>query len=44
MASLLSMQDGEKLSGTLQLFCSQIIIEKMMNPFEVSAFHVERSD
>jgi uncharacterized protein YjiS (DUF1127 family) len=43
MAFLLLQQDIEKLSGTLQTFRSQIIIKKMRNPFEMSAFHVERS-
>jgi hypothetical protein len=43
MASLLCLQDVEKLSGTFQSFCSQIIIKKMGNPFEMSALHIERS-
>jgi hypothetical protein len=43
MASPLYLQDVEKLSGTIQLFCSQIIIKKMRNPFEMPAFHVEKS-
>jgi hypothetical protein len=44
MVFLLRLQDVEKLSGTLQLFCSQIIIKKKRNPFEMPAFGVERSD
>jgi hypothetical protein len=43
MASRLCLQDAEKLSGTLQSCCFQIIIKKMRNRFEMSAFHVERS-
>jgi hypothetical protein len=43
MASLLCLQDVEELSGTLQSFYSQIIIKKMRDPFEMPAFHVERS-
>jgi hypothetical protein len=43
MASVLCVQDVEKLSGTLQSFYSQIIIRKLRKPFEMSAFHVERS-
>jgi hypothetical protein len=43
MASLLYLQDVKKLSSTLQSFYSQIIIKKMRNPFEMSAFHIEGS-
>jgi hypothetical protein len=43
MASLFRLQDVGKLSDILQSFCFQIIIKKMRNPFEMSAFHVERS-
>jgi hypothetical protein len=43
MAFLLCLQDVEKLLGTLLSFCSQIMIKKMRNPFEMSAFHVKRS-
>jgi hypothetical protein len=43
MASLLGVQDVEKLTDTLQSFCSQIIIKKMSTSFEMSAFRVEGS-
>jgi hypothetical protein len=41
MASVLCLQDIENLPGTIQSFCSQIIIKKTRNPFEMPACHVE---
>jgi hypothetical protein len=43
MASFLSLQDVEKLPGTPNRFALKSSIKKTRNPFEMSAFHVERS-